>query len=94
MSYAIWKFKLLTRDRQHVLMPAGAEILSAHAQFEDVVIWARVNVDEPVVVKREIQVLATGEETDWPHLRFIGTVLLEGGNLVLHVFERLGKQPV
>lgn len=76
-----------------VQMPEGAKVLSAHAQNGSVCIWALVDPSKPIVL-RTFKVIGTGWKIEEPEfgspmtqLEFIGTVLLESGRLVFHVFE-------
>ena len=71
---------------QRVSMPKDAEILSVGVQQDDIMIWARVNPDAPMV-DRKIIILGTGHEISEKNasLPFIGTVFM--GSLVFHVFD-------
>jgi hypothetical protein len=69
-------------------MPAGAEILSVHNQHEHVEIWAIVDPERPTVL-RQFRALLTGQGVGIEPKKFLGTVLLEGGKLVAHIFEKL-----
>lgn len=87
----IWKKVLLPQTVQKVEVPKGAEILSVMGQHERVVIWFRCNPDNALET-RAIAIIGTGHEApEASESRFIGTVLLENGNLVLHIFERIEK---
>lgn len=73
-----------------IQMPAGAKILSAHVQYDTLMLWALVNADAATEL-RELAVFGTGDSIRGNQdLEFIGTVLLHDGTLVLHVFEVLG----
>ncbi len=81
----IFKYKLFAAGG--VLIPQGAEILSVQMQRGQPVFWALVDTDAPLVI-RSFFVIGTGrEETTATKADHIGTLQLEGGNLVLHVFE-------
>ncbi len=87
----IWKYELRVADEQTVMMPKGARILSVAVQRGKPCLWAMVDDREEKRVARTIQLhgtglLAPGAENDV----FIGTVLLDGGWLVYHVFEKRG----
>ncbi len=63
--------------------------LSVHVQNGEVFIWALVNPAEKNIVDHRIVVMPTGQSADYEHfeqMRFLGTVLLEGGALVFHIF--------
>ena len=84
----IFKYPLRVTGRQIVSIHAGAEILSVQAQMEVPCIWALVDTDrseEPM----SIRIITTGQEVlESEKLeRFIGTVQLEEGRFVIHVFK-------
>lgn len=83
----IWKFPLVQKDEQTVTMPAGSEILSVQVQEGDVCAWALVNPAARKVDRRFL-ILGTGEPASHVSIEavFAGTVQLNGGSLVLHVF--------
>lgn len=88
----IFKYRLdpATTERHLISMPVGATILVAQNQAEAVTIWAEVEPDGPTE-EREFLVCMTGQPC--PTLRrkkqFLGTVQLDGGALVLHIYELL-----
>jgi len=86
----IYKYSLTTKPQQEVKMPGGAEILSVQVQDKVPCVWALVNPTQRLVT-RHLEVYCTGEPISEAMLgqrKFLGTVHLEGGKLVLHVFER------
>lgn len=87
MNTTIWKY---TIDPKTTVTPmkAGAIILYAREQGNDVCVWAIVNPeteDEP----RRIKVYGTGWGIDTVSVsrRYLGSAHLEGGALIFHVFE-------
>ena len=87
MKRAVWKFPLdeLNADGEvAVSMPIGSEILTAREQGETLCVWARVDPDEKRTVKRRFVVCGTGHPA--PFTDYVGTGMLFGGSLVLHVF--------
>lgn len=83
----IYKYQLASAGYQEVKLPAGGKILSVAKQHGQLVMWARVNPAKPtkprgIIIKGTGQPISVGELGE-----FIGTVLMEGGALVLHVFE-------
>lgn len=85
----IWKFNIVTTDRQTVSMPKGAEILCAQVQNGTVCLWAKVDTDAPSQL-RGIETFGTGHpmvEDVGATRRYIGTYQLRNGALVFHVFE-------
>lgn len=88
----IWKFQLRATGDQVIRMPAGAEIISCQAQNGKVCLWATVDPKgEPA--PRRFSIYGTGMDAEEPPGDFVGTVLLHGGGLVLHVFETTGQRP-
>jgi hypothetical protein len=83
----IWKYPLEITDIQTLMMPEGAEILSAQMQGDVLCLWALVNQDAPKQ-RREIEVLGTGNPAPEAKRRYISTVQMRGGTLVWHIFER------
>ena len=80
----IWKFYVLSS--QYTLMPEGAKILSAAGQRGDTVIWAQV---DPTAreIKRRLDLYETGQRMPDDPGTFIGTVLHDDGDCVVHVFD-------
>ena len=89
----VWKFPLypsppplsFTGDVV-VWMPQGAQVLTVQAQEDVPVLWALVDT-EAVSGPRHFLVVGTGHDMGDPAVRYVGTVQLFGGGLVLHVFE-------
>lgn len=90
--FTIWKYPLTPREIQDVTMPEGAEILTVQNQKEQVCLWAKVDPNATKVV-RTFAVYGTGWEVITnAEFRYIGTVQLEAGDLIYHVFEWVAKQ--
>lgn len=84
---AIWKFPLLLIDApQLVMMPEGAEILTAQMQGNSVCVWALVNTKAPTE-RRFFEIAGTGNRMPDANRRYVSTT--QSGPLVWHVFERL-----
>lgn len=92
MKKQIWKFKVIPSGKNvDIEMPRGAEILSMHTQDEQPCIWALVNPDAKIETRR-FEVYGTGHDIHYDmgvERNFIGTCLIHGGLLVLHIFERI-----
>lgn len=82
----IWKFPLEIVDEQLIDVPEGARILSVALQFEQLCVWAIVEVDAEMVPHR-FSVRGTGHAVTGDEGTFIGTVQMGGGALIWHVFE-------
>jgi len=80
----IWKYKI-TPDVLFYSMPEGAKILCAKEQNEDVYVWAEVDTDRPVEM-RKIMVYVTGHSIPPEPQEYVGTAYLDDGALVLHVY--------
>ena len=88
VSKRIFKYAIdLDKREQEIVMPEFAEVLSAHLQYCDARVWALVDSDNELK-PRKFFVLETGASVENPErLRFVGTILLQGGATVLHIFE-------
>lgn len=86
MNRTIWKAVLKPADVQEIEVPAGAELLCAREQYEEICVWFRC---DPTAAKvgREVTIVGTGHPAP-PDGRYIGTASLCGGQLIFHVFER------
>lgn len=81
----VWKFEIADPETPP-LMPYGAHVLSVGVQYDKVCVWALVNPLEPVEAHRLV-IVPTGETVPGRG-RFLGTVMLHGGALVFHVWDR------
>lgn len=86
----IYKYPLKIQDKQTVSIPMGAQILSVQVQDEVVCLWALVDPELPKK-EFEFQMLGTGHDASHINANYlhIGTVQLDDGNLVFHVFRYL-----
>lgn len=82
----IWKFTILHDNVFNV--PIGAEILSAHEQRGEVSLWMLVDPSAEREPRRFASFWTGAKIPDTP-IKFIGTVHLDGGATVFHVFEIL-----
>lgn len=85
----IWKNTLELMDLQTVQLPHDAEILCAREQREKICIWFICTPNAPTS-PRWIRILGTGHENNEFEARYLGTAMLKGGELILHVFEEGG----
>ncbi|MDQ3223266.1 MAG: hypothetical protein M3Q75_07335 [Gemmatimonadota bacterium] len=65
-------------------IPVNAEVLTVQTQGGVGSIWILVDPDAPVV-QRRFRVVLTGREA--PPWHYVGTFQLDGGAMVLHLFE-------
>jgi len=88
MDRKIHKYVLPLEDHSRALMPVGAEVLSAHEQDDKVCVWALIDPAQNQNQTRTFVIVGTGATMEYhDQLRFIDTVHLYEGSLVLHVFE-------
>jgi hypothetical protein len=72
-------------DVVSVTMPVSAKPLTAQNRFGRLSIWALVEIGSTLIERRPFRL--TGPMPDGETDRFLGTVQLNGGNIVLHVFD-------
>ena len=93
MSKTIYKYPLEVAKTQRLELPKGAEIVSIQVQKGIPCLWAFV--DKNQVDEGEAFVIAmfgTGHELPEDietNYQYITTIQMNGGDLVLHVFEQL-----
>ncbi len=93
MNAVIYKYPLSLegRDVKEVRMPRGASVLTAQMQNGVLCLWALVPQDGAphfgAEEDRRFLVVGTGHTLPESPTRYLGTVQLMGGALVLHVFE-------
>lgn len=83
----VWKYELDITDHRTLLVPAGAEFLSAQMQNGKLCVWARVDANQPGSMSflRHIWIVGTGNPMPGNPVRHIDTV--QDGSFVWHVFE-------
>jgi len=64
----------------------GAKILTVQTQYDTLCIWAIVDTKQPIV-ERKIQVIGTGFSLPPALGIYIGTIQLENGAFIGHVFD-------
>ncbi len=85
----IHKYTIANTEFQHVMIPMDATIISVHEQRGQLSLWAMHGAAKGIEM-RHIRILHTGQQFAREHeLLHIGTLLLAGGDYVLHVFEEL-----
>jgi hypothetical protein len=103
MKIVIHKVEIPEFGVNEISLPSGARVLSVHEQNDKCMMWYTF---EPNFIspwsgeimppdKRYFVKEPTGHEFEDSIgcLRFIGTVLFQGGNYVHHVFERISVWP-
>lgn len=86
----IYKYELRMTARQRLILPGGSQILSVCEQHNKVVLYARVERNAVHDDKYSVLLQYTGDCAEYTvDHTFIGTVLLNEGALVLHIFAQL-----
>lgn len=80
----IWKYELAITDRQEIIMPYGARVLSVANQGGNLCVWAMV---DPTHDRRPLgfRIVGTGHPCGVSLGTFIGTVVIDP--FVWHVFQ-------
>jgi hypothetical protein len=86
----IFKYPLYIADYVSIEMPRGAEILHVAVQGNQPCIWALVDAEADLEV-REFNCYGTGHPVSSVPAKHIGSLILHGGALVFHVFEKPGE---
>ena len=87
MNNTVWKFPLSITDRQYILMPIGAEILTVQIHNSTPCLWAIVDPHpEKEREMRHIGIVGTGHPIYFKG-EYISTIQTNNGSFVLHVFE-------
>lgn len=81
----IYKYEL-TGEKTTLQIPEWSTILSCQIQYDSIVIWALVDLDQ-LNVSRTFMLLLTGQ--DVPHLKLSFVATLQYTGYVYHVFEQL-----
>ena len=87
----IYKYDLRNTDKQVVMLPIGAKILTIQSQYEEPKLWAFVNPDAEIE-QRHIEIFGTGHELIYDagaERNYISTYQLSGEYYVFHAFERI-----
>lgn len=90
MAQTVWKEILKPIEVQQIMIPAGAELICAREQFENICVWFKC---DPGAAKepRTLAIVGTGHAAPIDDGRYIGTASLHGGQLMFHVFERVER---
>jgi hypothetical protein len=83
----IWKYPIPIQDHIEIEMPKTAKLLRFAEQSGGLFLWVMVPVGDSEMVKRKLCLAGTGHTLDDYPAAYVGTVLLEGGRLVFHLFD-------
>lgn len=82
----IYKYEVEIGQRNVVKMPENAQILSVQMQHGIPVIWALVD-PQFLEEKRRFEFVGTGHDIEFDTTKYIGTVQLNNGAFIFHLFE-------
>jgi hypothetical protein len=89
MAKKIYKYPLPMENVSTITMPKGAEVLTVQVQHGSPYVWAIVD-DKASPERRNFEMFGTGFEMPETHFiesrKYIGTIQLQRGDLVYHVF--------
>lgn len=91
----IWKYSISNGiGYQTISMPKGSKIISAATQRNRICVWAEVDPDNQSLEAHNIELVQTGPPgtPSDTNRRFIDTVMLYDGDLVLHVYEHIPQE--
>jgi hypothetical protein len=85
---SIYKYVIEDLNNPIITLPIGFKILSVASQRDDIVVYALVNINEPVRKDIKLSVVATGQKLDdlYSNRNFLGTVSLMNGLFMFHIF--------
>lgn len=85
---SIFKYELPINGISKVIMPEGAKILKISQQGIGVYIWALIDT-EAFHHEYRFRIIGTGHpiEEEESSLEFVETFMMNGGQLVFHVFK-------
>lgn len=89
----ILKYPVPTTGEFSIEMPRGTQLLHVAAQGgvgAAPQMWASAPLGEDALERRDFRLIATGMAFDASTLIYLGTVILDDGDFVGHVFEKLG----
>lgn len=81
----IFKYELMLTDKQTVLMPRCADVLSAQVQNGVICVWAFIMYDGEMIEPRPFDIIGTGNPVPEDTGRFVDTIQMDG--YVWHIFE-------
>lgn len=86
----VWKFEINARTIITTLnLPLGTTPLYVAEQHGRVQMWCLCDPSESICEERKFLFVGTGHEFTDPHPQHIGSILVDGGDYVFHVFEVL-----
>ena len=88
----VFKYKLKVNAVNRVKMPMASRALDMIAVRNDVYLFAEVDT-EAALTERKFEVYGTGHELPprYTNRSYVGTTTTNGGGVVWHGYERIGK---
>ena len=88
MALTVWKYAVPLTDTFSLSLPVGARVLTVQVQAgQGVMLWALGDPDQETRL-RYFRLVGTGHAIDEVHaLEYVGSVQLDQGTLVFHLFE-------
>ena len=86
MNNVVWKYPINIDGLTELTLPGGAQVLTVNLQNEKPFLWAMVDPDKHLTTRR-FRLVATGESFEANDPFYVGTLFVEGGRYVFHVFE-------
>ena len=83
----IWKYPLKLAGEQVVTTPIGARALCVQMQGDSLCLWVLCDPTAGVNVDRTIRIIGTGHPIEIDPGSYIGTIQIDGGALIFHVFD-------
>ncbi len=85
----IWKWTLTAADRQTLMLPTGAQLLTVQMQHGRPQVWALCDDAQDVwkVEPRTIAIYGTGNPMPERPGKYLSTFQVDDGALVFHAFE-------
>jgi hypothetical protein len=82
----VWKYSVPVSDVFDLKMPVGTDPLCVAFQGNEARIWARVNPQAPLATHRFLLAGTGHVRADLAGARYLGTLFINEGVLVFHVF--------
>lgn len=96
MTFRVYKITLSLAYEQKVFVHAGADLLCAREQRDELCVWYRCDPANGMDPRgRIVRVVRTGYDAapDAANSKYLGTAVFKKGELVFHVFETPKGQP-
>lgn len=85
----IYKYTLVLTAAQRLTLPADSKILSVETQEDKVVLYAMVDTTQKGLTEYMVEIVGTGNCLwDLNQDDFVGTVKLQEGRFMFHIFIR------